>query len=512
MSDRSTDESTPARARQILITTWPLLAAAAILIALYPLSFASMVRIWSESATYGHGFLVPLIAGYMIWARRARLRGLTLGFSPLGVPVALAGVGAWYVGVIADANVVIHAALIVLIHAGVLLAGGLALYWRLAFPLAFLFLAVPFGEFAVPPLQDLTADWTVLLLQLTGIPVYQEGWLIHIPGGVFRVAEVCAGLRYVLAAIALSLLVADVFLRRWWHYALMGLVAGILVPVLANVVRAYGIIILAYVSDFKIAMGVDHLIYGWLFFSLISLIIVLVGAIAGRRLSPTTAAPTTAGARPTVGRGAVVGVTVLLGIALAGHAVTGFRAEAIASVRAPASLPHPAGWEAVDTAQWSPNFAGPGVTGAWRLSDGKVDVPVRLDVALWARERPGKEAVSVRNDIDGGADRVNRTQMQMAGRGQPNAMMLHHVRTRAGERLIAWTYWVDGRFVATAWEAKLWQAKVRLLGGQPLSGIVALSTRITDDGDAAKARIGQALATSDLQAFLGSAAANARDR
>lgn len=46
-----------------------------------------------------------------------------------------------------------------------------------------------------------------------------------------------------------------------------------LFPVLANGLRAYGIIIIGYLSDMKYATGADHLIYGWLFFSLVTFLI-----------------------------------------------------------------------------------------------------------------------------------------------------------------------------------------------------------------------------------------------
>ena len=499
--------------RDGVVASWPVGLALLSVAALFAVSMGSMVSIWSESATYGHGFLIPAIAAYMAWVRRDSLTTVPRGFSLIGLPVALAGALAWYIGHVADANVAIHVAMVVFIHAAVLLTAGWPTYRILAFPLAYLFLGVPFGEFAVPPLQDLTADWTVVLIDWTGIPVYQEGWLIHIPGGAFRVAEVCAGLRYVLAAIALSLLVADVFLHRPWHYVAMALVAGLAVPVVANVFRAYGIIILAYVSDFEVAVGVDHLIYGWVFFSLISAIIVLVGLWAGRRTAtartgapspaqtPVAANPERAGR----GRGSVAGLVVLIGVALGVQGIAGYRISALAAADTPATLPAPTlpqGWRAVPVqTSWSPEFAEPGVTGAWtwQRADGP---PVRMDIALWARERPGREAVSARNRIAGSLDQVARGQIRGAGGDEGGPMRLDRLRGSTNDRLVAWTYWVDGRLVASPLEAKVWQAKVRLLGGSHLAGIVAISTDVRSDTETGEARLAAFFDAADLGQYL----------
>jgi len=38
------------------------------------------------------------------------------------------------------------------------------------------------------------------------------------------------------------------------------------VPIIANWLRAYMIVMIGHLSGNKLAVGVDHLIYGWLFF------------------------------------------------------------------------------------------------------------------------------------------------------------------------------------------------------------------------------------------------------
>ena len=51
-----------------------------------------------------------------------------------------------------------------------------------------------------------------------------------------------------------------------------------LVPVLANWLRAYMIVMLGHLSGNKLAVGVDHLIYGWVFFGVVMLLMFWIGA------------------------------------------------------------------------------------------------------------------------------------------------------------------------------------------------------------------------------------------
>ena len=72
---------------------------------------------------------------------------------------------------------------------------------RIAFPLGFLFFAVPFGDFLTPWLVDRTADFTVVALRATGIPVFREGTEFVIPTGSWSVVQACSGIRYLMASV-----------------------------------------------------------------------------------------------------------------------------------------------------------------------------------------------------------------------------------------------------------------------------------------------------------------------
>ena len=154
---------------------------------------------------------------------------------------------------------------------------GLEVAWSIAFPLAFLFFAVPVGEALIPPMMEFTADFTVMALQLTGIPVYREGLFFTIPSGEWSVVEGCSGLRYLIASFTLGTLYGYLTYRSTARRIVFAALA-VVVPIIANGLRAYMIVMIAHLSDMRLALGVDHYIYGWVFFGLVMLLLFWIGS------------------------------------------------------------------------------------------------------------------------------------------------------------------------------------------------------------------------------------------
>ncbi|MEO0975599.1 MAG: exosortase A, partial [Pseudomonadota bacterium] len=145
---------------------------------------------------------------------------------------------------------------------------GLSVARQMIFPMGFLFFAVPFGEFAIPHLMEFTAWFTVAAIELTGIPVYRDGYFLTIPKGDFEIAKACSGIRYLIASFSLGTLYAYLTYNSLSRRVAF-VVFSLALPIFANGLRAYGIVMLAHLSDMRIAVGVDHIIYGWLFFGVV---------------------------------------------------------------------------------------------------------------------------------------------------------------------------------------------------------------------------------------------------
>lgn len=253
------------------------LATIAAILAGYHETTWSMVSIWERSDTFAHGFLILPFSAYLIWGQRKHLST----FSPEPNFLALAVLGAlgfgWLMATLASVQVFEQYFLMAMIPAAVWAILGTRMAWAIAFPLAYLLLAVPFGDVFIPPLIDFTADFTVWALQLTGIPVYREGSFFTIPSGNWSVVEACSGLRYLIASFTLGMLYAYLTYRSL-RRRLAFIALSVLVPIIANGIRAYLIVMTGHLSNMSLAVGVDHLIYGWIFFGFVMLLLFWIGS------------------------------------------------------------------------------------------------------------------------------------------------------------------------------------------------------------------------------------------
>lgn len=259
------------------VAVWMTLAVLIMLAGVFWPTFYSMVEVWNRSETFTHGYLIFPISAWLIWRRRAHLAYVTPSTDWRGL-LLLAVAGAfWLFAEAGSIQIGAQYALIAMMIATVWTMLGLRVVRMLFFPLMFLFLAVPVGEFLMQPLMNFTADFTVAALQLTGIPVYREGTFFSIPSGDWSVVEACSGLRYLIASVTLGALFAYLTYRSWRRRALFTL-AAFIVPIVANGVRAYMIVMIGHLSNMQLAVGIDHYIYGWVFFGLVMLLLFWIGS------------------------------------------------------------------------------------------------------------------------------------------------------------------------------------------------------------------------------------------
>jgi len=250
----------------------------ALVMALFHHTAWSMVSIWIRSETFAHGFLIVPISLWLIWDRRHQLAQLDPTHELHALWVFFASGAGWLAANIASVLVVEQYMFVTMLVVAVWVLVGTPVARAILFPLAFLYFCVPVGEGLVPPMMEFTATFTVELIRLTGIPVYREGLFFSLPSGNWSVVEACSGVRYLIASVTLGCLYAYLTYRSMWR-RLVFILISIVVPVLANGVRAYLIVMIAHLSDNRLAVGIDHLIYGWLFFGLVMLILFAIGAM-----------------------------------------------------------------------------------------------------------------------------------------------------------------------------------------------------------------------------------------
>ncbi|RKK01812.1 exosortase, partial [Pseudoroseomonas wenyumeiae] len=262
-------------------TAWPV-ALAVLALGLLALGWTfaeeavAAVHVWESSTAFNHCWLVLPVAGWLAWQRRDRLAGLQPQPMPLAALAALvAGIGwllAERLGIMEGRQLTAMA----IVECFIIAVLGWRVGKAMAAPLLYLFFLVPFGAFLVPLLQHVTAWFIVSGLQVLGIPYYHDAFIIEIPAGTFLVAEACAGLRFIIAALAFGALYAFVMFRSPWRRLVVMLLA-VLVPVVANGMRALGIVLLGHYLGSAEAAATDHLVYGWIFFSAVILLLVVAG-------------------------------------------------------------------------------------------------------------------------------------------------------------------------------------------------------------------------------------------
>lgn len=250
-------------------------------------SISHMMSVWMNSKTYEHCFLILPISLWLVWREREAIRRAPLTVSWIASVSLIIPSILWLTGRAAGFGLFEHVATVLSLQLLLWAILGTAIARWLWFPLLFLFFAVPFGESLIPRLQITTADLSVWLLNLSHIPVYREGLYITIPNGRFYVAEACSGIRFLMSSVALGTLFAYLQFTKTYKRILF-VAFSFVFPILANGIRAYGIVLIGYLSDMKYAAGADHLIYGWVFFSLIIMVIFFTASLFSDAERPST--------------------------------------------------------------------------------------------------------------------------------------------------------------------------------------------------------------------------------
>lgn len=467
-----------------------LLGALLLCIAVYLPTFISMAQIWLRSDTFLHGILIFPISGYLVWRRWSVLRSIEMQPFLPGLALILLATMGWLLADTLSVQVARQFVAVALLPLLVLTVAGIRFARAIAFPLGYLVFAVPFGEGLIPYLIEFTAFFTVEALEITGIPVYREGQFFSIPVGNFEVAKACSGIRYLLASLALGTLygylIYSSLRKRLAFFAF-----ALLLPIFANGLRAYGIVLIAHLSSMRLAVGLDHIIFGWVFFGLVMLLMFWVGDIFRDRpivdaaLEQDTASQATGTAtRPS--RIALVATLSLLVLA-AGPVLS----LAVPTTGNPASadgVPMSIGrWQVVEApTDWQPDFRSATFSGrALYARDGDI---VDLVVLRYDTQRQDAELANTENTV---ADRdvwyfgqTVKREVNLAGEMIP---LRETVIYTDRQRRIVWSFAeVNGQAAGSDLEIKWKEAMSLMTFRLPVSAAILISVPVKDDTDQAR--------------------------
>lgn len=455
----------------------PHLTVLALLVAALLLAFrrdvADLATIWWTNTTFGHCLFVPPVVGWLIWNRRAELAELhPTGWWP-GLALVAGACFGWLLGEAAGVALVRHVALAGMIWGAVAAVLGPNVGRGLLFPLAYLVFAVPAGEELEGPLQTVTVEMVTWLLAVAGVPAHVEGVLITIPNGWFEVAEACSGSKFVIAMSAFGVLVAHLCYQRWDRRAAF-LAAALIVPVIANGLRAFGTIYAAHLTSVEAATGFDHIVYGWVFFGLVMALTLAIGWHWFDRDpdAPAFDPATLQGPVSAAGDARLVAAAAAA-IALAALAWAAAIAARTDTLPATAGLPEVPGWTRVATPvtpRWVPNYPGADRFRMARYQD-REGRTVDVAVAVYAGQREGRELVA----FGQGAIRQNDRWVRIEDRPPlDGGTTLAMVQAPVVREVATW-YVLRGVTTGEAMRVKLETLRARLLGGPQRAAAVLIS-------------------------------------
>lgn len=433
------------------------------------------VEVWNASTAYSHCWFVLPIALYLAWDRRSGAAGMAprpiLWPVLLMLPGALAWLGAERVGIM-EGRQLVAVGFVELLFLAVL---GWRLAWEFSAPLLYLFFLVPFGAFLTDDLQRFTAWFTDVGLWISGVPYIMDNLSIEIPEGRFYIAEACAGLRFLIASIAFGVLYACLIYRSPWRRAAF-MVASCIIPVIANGFRALGIVLAGHIVSNTRAVAADHVIYGWLFFSVVILLLILAGLPFRQDMTPPPA-PFAADPMPPPAlvplwrAGLLVAAVMAAGPGVA--AALDRHTAAVPMVALPGFVPGPGcGPAEVATSTWSGQSRGL-LSATQRFTCDGLGLTATITV-FPPRANPAQPIAARRaaTELEGAED-VATSPLGVAG--------WQLVETQQPDHVAASALWIDGDPTLGGLAGRLRQARNSLFGGTaaPVLAVVSLDGATT---------------------------------
>ena len=228
-----------------------------------------MVSTWSTQEEYSHGFLLPLVAAFLIWEKRGRLEQIDLNGSWLGILIVIFGGFLYLAGRMATISTMGQYAFLVTLAGLILSFAGWRGFREILLPLTILLFMVKLPTFIYhnlsSQLQLISSQIGVWFIRLFDISVYLEGNVIDLATMRLQVVEACSGLRYLFPLMALGVILAILYKapawKRWFIF-----LSTIPITIIMNSFRIGVIGVTAEYWGQEMAEGFLHDFEGWAVF------------------------------------------------------------------------------------------------------------------------------------------------------------------------------------------------------------------------------------------------------
>jgi len=255
-----------------------------LMLACYAPVLRALVRQWASDPDMGHGFFVPLIAGFIVWQKRDELLAIKPQPNWWGLAVVVYGGVQLIIGTLGVELFLARTSLVIALIGAVWLLGGDLMLKKLAFPLFLLFFMVPIDAVIYNqitfPLQLLASRLADGALTLISVPVLREGNILELPNQRLSVVEACSGIRSLLSLTFLSLVYGYFFEKKAWIRVVLFL-STVPIAIVANSSRVTITGVLTQMKP-EAAEGFFHEAEGWVIFMVALGILILFHQLSTR--------------------------------------------------------------------------------------------------------------------------------------------------------------------------------------------------------------------------------------
>jgi exosortase len=250
---------------------------------LYLPILAGLVTEWYQDGNYSHGFLVPLISGYLLWRKRARLKEL---ISPDGSSGGLILIGlGMVIFILANAAAeyfTLRLSLVITLYGLVWYLLGRRVAVEAWFEILFLLFMIPWPYVvyysATFPMQLFSTKVSIKVINFLGLNAVRQGNIIHLPGYSLEVAEACSGLRSLISLLALGAVYARLTQPGLPRQMILFL-STIPIAIAANIFRIVFTAVGAYTVSKELAEDFLHELSGMMVFVVAFLLLFFWGTI-----------------------------------------------------------------------------------------------------------------------------------------------------------------------------------------------------------------------------------------